>query len=423
MLPIRPPSRKFADSGRQLPDRLSLGAGWCLVLHPCEGLDQARVEHRCLLPLAPRLAFVRLSPHDVRLLSRCSRLITCCTDLVSGRTDLKPCERRGCHSGVRDDALGVDGSQQRGLTHTVSGGRVLHTAPMGASPLGHQIIVDVPARAGTGDGWGEILPLAPAQAGTRIVVDLTNLSFADPYFLLRLRAFMEWHSRNGLNIEVVRPRARDVANYLSRMRIADGLPPGCTCDLAKVEARERKEVLIPVTRLASPVDADHLDSLIGELLQAHFQGQLARLGKAFHAAFAELTDNATTHGASPSGTFVAAQRYRATRCVLAIADTGIGIPEHVRRAYPYLDDDGVAIAEATKEGVSGADDPSHRGIGYQYLIDSMTDTNVPFGDLRIWSGRGRFAVAVRQGEQRLRRGWKTEPQTAGTFVRVELATR
>jgi hypothetical protein len=130
-----------------------------------------------------------------------------------------------------------------------------------------------------------------------------------------------------------------------------------------------------------------------------------------------------THGRSDVGvTYVTAQRYEQRRCVLAIGDLGIGIPEHMRRAFPELTDAEDAIREATKEGVTATGNP-HRGIGYQWVIDGMKEANIPVGALRVWSGRGRFRVEVRDGTQVRRDAWAVERPTVGTWVRLELSGR
>ena len=174
------------------------------------------------------------------------------------------------------------------------------------------------------------------------------------------------------------------------MGVGDGLPDGCQFELGRVSATEHRAVLIPLTRLHAQTESDRLDEEIGNLLGAQFTNGIAGLGAVFSNTIGELCDNATTHGKNEHGAYVAAQRYQKTRCVLAIGDIGIGIPEHLRRVHPHLRDDGAAIAEATKERVSGVmgAEASHRGIGYHHVIDTMRETRLPSGLLRIWSGRG-----------------------------------
>jgi hypothetical protein len=288
---------------------------------------------------------------------------------------------------------------------------------------GEPIAIGMTPGCGKSRRWGERLPLRPAPRRP-LLLDLSRLVFADPLYLVRLRAFIDCHAGRGHAVEVVPPTSREVCNYLARMGLTDDLPASCSFSLSQVRVRDLPDILIPLTRLQDTMEAGLLDDKVGELLQAHFPGQLAHLGDAFAAAIGELTDNATTHGQSEHGTYIAAQRYEESRCVLAIADLGVGIPAHIRRAYPHLTDDGDAIADATRAAITASTPKSkrsHRGYGYEHLIDEMLVTNVPYGSLRIWSGSGRFNLTVIDGHTQQRRGWKSEA-TAGASIRVELRT-
>lgn len=288
-----------------------------------------------------------------------------------------------------------------------------------ANPLA---ILKIPAGAGSSDEWGDwvILREPPAK---RVLLDLTELQFVDPLLLLRLRGFIDWHCFNGHSVQVVPPATASVRDYLARMHLGADLPAGCECDLGAAEPSGRSEVLIPIRRLSTTSDSDALDEELEALYAAQFTGELGRLAEAFTRTVSEMCDNATSHGRSQiGGAYVTAQRYSDKRCVLAIGDLGIGIPEHIRRAFPDLVTDDDAIRVATKEGVTATGSP-HRGIGYQYVIDGLKETKVPMGELRVWSGQGRFRVEVRNGIQVRRRAWSVDDSTDGTWVRLALSAQ
>jgi hypothetical protein len=288
------------------------------------------------------------------------------------------------------------------------------------------IRVPVPADGGTSQRWGEWAPLRRPPPADELLLDLSDVEFVDPFFLVRLRGFIDLHCSNGIPMTIEPPKSSAVRTYLERMDLAGNLPAGCASGL-QARPAVAGNVLIPIRRLGSTSDVDlMLDGEIATLLDAQFTNSLAGLGLAFTATVSEMCDNATTHGHSNVGTaYVAAQRYSAGRCVLVVGDLGIGIPAHIRRQHPTLLTDDDAIREATKEGVTGAtgSNRNHRGIGYQWVIDSLKEANIPFGELRVWSGRGRFRVEVRDGLQLRRRAWGVEGETAGTWVRLELRAR
>jgi hypothetical protein len=290
-----------------------------------------------------------------------------------------------------------------------------------------ELRIPVPADAGTSTHWGEwmILEEPPRPvAGHPLVIDLSHLRTADPLFLARMRGCIDWHCSVGRSVRIVSPRLASVRLYLERMHLACDLPSGCECGLDTLGQDERSNVLIPIRRLSAPQDGDRLDEELADLYRAHFDGPLGGLAQAFSTTVSEMSDNATTHGRSEVGvSYVTAQRYPKGRCVLVIGDLGIGIPAHVRRAYPRLADDGDAIREATKEGITGltGTGSGHRGYGYQCVIDDLKNKWIARGELRVWSGKGRFRVETRHGVQERRRAWTVEQATVGTWVRLELA--
>jgi anti-sigma regulatory factor (Ser/Thr protein kinase) len=204
------------------------------------------------------------------------------------------------------------------------------------------------------------------------------------------------------------------------MHLSKDLPARCDCDLPVRGADVTSDVLIPIRRLRSPQDGERLEEELSALYEAHFTGGLAKLAAPFTTTVSELCDNATTHGRSKLGVaYVAARRYGQKRCVLVIGDLGIGVPAHIRNAHPQLTKDDDAIREATKEGMTGTGSP-RRGVGYQYVIDALKDSKVRKGELRLWSGNGRFRLNAAEGVQTRRQAWGVENPTAGTWIRLEL---
>lgn len=280
-----------------------------------------------------------------------------------------------------------------------------------------EIVIHVPPHAGAGRHWGEWMILREPPVET-VVLDLKELRFADPLFLARMRGFIDWHCSLGREVRITCPRLTSVQTYLERMHLASDLPASCICDLGTIGTDERSDVLIPIRRLYSPSDVDGLDQELEDLYLAHFEGPLGKLAEAFTATVGEISDNATTHGRSEVGvSYITAQRYKRNKCVLAIGDLGIGIPEHLRGVFPNPRDDGDAIREATKEGVTGTG-KSDRGFGYQHVINASKETKVPRGELRIWSGHGRFRVETRGGIQARRRAWTIERASATRLQEV-----
>ena len=279
--------------------------------------------------------------------------------------------------------------------------------------------MSLPADGGPNIWWAEAVALGQAGAGD-LILDLTELEMVDPLFLARLRGLIDLNARAGRQITILPPKKDLTRKYLEFMRLGSDLPDNCDCELEGLDVPGSSKILIPIRRLSSPTDVEDLEQALGDLYLAHFSGPLAKLAEAFTRTVGEISDNATTHGKSSVGvSYVAANRYP-KGCILAVGDLGIGIPAHMRKAFPELEDDSDAIRVATREGKSGTGDPQ-RGIGYQYVIDGLKNEHIATGELRVWSGRGRFRVQTLAGVQERRRAWSVDEETAGTWVRLDLA--
>ncbi|MGH3429267.1 MAG: hypothetical protein ACRDQZ_17155 [Mycobacteriales bacterium] len=102
-----------------------------------------------------------------------------------------------------------------------------------------------------------------------VEVDARAIRFAVPTFLLRLRAFAEWHLERGHSVVVRCPSNRDVAAYMARAEIDKGLPKGVFVELPERRATTRSDVLIPVAQLHEPSDVDALGERLVPLFEGH----------------------------------------------------------------------------------------------------------------------------------------------------------
>jgi hypothetical protein len=247
--------------------------------------------------------------------------------------------------------------------------------------------------AGSGSGWGGTLPLRAYPKS--VCLDLRRLRFVVPTFLLRLRTFIDWHRARGREVTVLCPTSVNVNHYLARMRIHADLPSGTFQGLREVAEHDRSDVLIPITRLYELPEVDYFVDDLSPVVNAHVD-QIAAVGQPFLLAVSELSQNGVEHGRSASGCYVAAQRYPSrSSLALCIADLGGGIPEHLRREYPDISDDALAIEKAMREGVSGTGN-SDRGYGLpQVMEEVMKSASVPWATLNIRSGYGSYRASLR----------------------------
>jgi hypothetical protein len=236
-------------------------------------------------------------------------------------------------------------------------------------------------------------------------------------FLVRLRLFVDWHRSAGRSVEFVPPKDRDLA-ALMRGICADTPSADDTSDA-------ERGMTIPVQRLTGYADVESLADRASSMLQEQ-AGPIAQWGDALHMAIGELCDNALQHGTNPLGAYVAADRVASPRREfrLAIADLGIGIPEHIRAQHPEWQNDTAAISRALSRGVTGTGDV-HRGNGFAEVLDrAVEDHLVRMGSaaqLDIRSAKGRVTVDLVGGVQTI-----TTPATnrsrRGTWLTYTIIT-
>jgi hypothetical protein len=149
-------------------------------------------------------------------------------------------------------------------------------------------------------------------------------------------------------------------------------------------------------------------------------------GDAMHTAVGELCDNAIQHGTNELGAFVAADRLEGDRVQfrLAIADLGIGIPEHIRARHPEWQDDTAAISRVLQRGVTGTGDP-HRGNGFSEVLEAPVQNQLvranSGGRIDIRSANGRVAVELFGGVVRAEGAPVAYPRR-GTWITYSVIT-
>lgn len=245
---------------------------------------------------------------------------------------------------------------------------------------------------GAKDGWQGSLPLKPGE--TDVILDARALRFAVPTFLLRLRAFVEWHQNEGHSVKVLAPNNQPLAIYMALMGVADGLPKDCFVGLPDISNLGNSDVLIPITQLHEFKEVDELGEKVFQLFLGHCDDDVSVFASAMHMAVSELCANAVEHGANPCGCYVVAQRYERPhrRTVLALGDLGIGIPAHMRKQFD-LKGDRTALREALKEGVT-ATGKDERGIGFTSVAEEAMNSRMRYATLDIHSGRAQLQQIV-----------------------------
>lgn len=231
--------------------------------------------------------------------------------------------------------------------------------------------------AGADGGWRDDFPLdhdLPSSLG----LDCHRLKTPiEPMFAVRLRMFIDWHRENEREVKVV-PPSDPVAR---RLFVAMSIDPD-----ADPEAED--DAIVPVTRMREFNEVELLAEETQEVIEYQLH-DVSHLGDAAFQAVSELCNNAVEHRGNTLGAYAAVRRVIQPRrqISIAIADLGIGIPEHIRQQYPEWGDDGWAIAHATQERVSGTG-ARHRGVGFSAVMEAALTKSLHAAQMDILAANG-----------------------------------
>jgi len=189
--------------------------------------------------------------------------------------------------------------------------------------------------------------------------------------------FIEWHRGAGREVRITLPKDSRTRHVFEAMSI----DPAIT-------APPEDDTIMPVTCMREFLEVEKVAERTQEILEYQLQN-VSPLGHAAFMAVSELCANAIDHGENDLGAFAAVRRVVEPRpqVTIAIGDLGMGVPEHIRRRYPEWSDDGWAIAYATRESVSGTNDP-HRGVGFSSVFEAALRSSLHAGRMDVLSANG-----------------------------------
>jgi hypothetical protein len=245
------------------------------------------------------------------------------------------------------------------------------------------------------------------------------LEFACPLDLAGIVAWAHWAASATIPVTLKMPQAASMASYLQRMDVLRHMPSRIRI-LGRVPPDARSDhsgTLLEVTAL-NQGNVDDLTERLGPLVTG-FYGIETEAGATVFRACSELMGNATEHGSSDRGAFMAAQLHTGTttdgsRLEFAVCDTGVGVMEHLRTnpKYAHYKQDKHAIAKAMEPGVSGIRGDK-RGNGLSDVIEHTRR----FGEVDVQIRSGKGEVRVHGSPQKHSESLFDRPdQTSGTWA-------
>lgn len=171
----------------------------------------------------------------------------------------------------------------------------------------------------------------------------------EPVALAMIAAWGAWCRRSGWTVEV--QNVTRAAEYAWRMRLFEHLGVGYQTVRQEHEEAGR---FVPVTQVRNN---DEIRGVIADLSALLHLDEDPDSLAAVRYCVSELIRNTVEHSGSSDGAFVCAQNYvdgSPPRVSIAVADCGIGIPEHLGAVYAKArDNDREALRLAMQPGISG----------------------------------------------------------------------
>lgn len=260
------------------------------------------------------------------------------------------------------------------------------------------------------------------DGGDALTIDLSELEFASPLELTGTAAIAQRHISEGRNVEVTPPSRPDIASYVRRMDLftESSYVGARVIDTKPLDYRQdQSSVLLELRRVTTPAEAEDVATWFANVAEDRFG-----LGSLALHALGELLDNATTHGDSKVGAFVAAQFYsgrtsRRPGLELAVCDAGIGVLAHLtgNPKHAHIATSAEALHAALQPGISGTDQP--RGFGLHDVLRYIGRQDM--SGLILASGDAAIHRRIRQGQDTDLRTRLASP-IAGTWawLRVRL---
>jgi anti-sigma regulatory factor (Ser/Thr protein kinase) len=230
-------------------------------------------------------------------------------------------------------------------------------------------------------------------------IDLSDVSFIDPYGMLGLLEIGELCQLEDVKKTVVLPRSGEVLRYLDRMdffihaRRYFSLGQPAEAGSGKYQQRADSDVLLEITPIEKSNDIHFIVGKVRERAQAILATHLRydeRAISGFIVALSEVCQNIIEH--SENKGFVGIQKYRYQSLgknivKIAVMDVGVGFRKSLSNRFK-LRGDLDAIDKALLHGASRYEDEG-RGHGLAAVRRFVTQWN---GKLSIRSGTARLSI-------------------------------
>lgn len=205
-------------------------------------------------------------------------------------------------------------------------------------------------------------------------IDLQWATWMDAFAVVALATHIQENAQAERKIVLVAPEDDHVSAYLTKSGLADFAAEHdveIRGHLKRPRRKRKGDRLVALQRVDGDAQqSSELAELTGERLVAD-DGDGGPAAEALKVTTEELVRNALRHGGGAGAPLLAAQAFAKTGdVVVAVGDTGVGIPASLRARHSVRDD-GEALRKAVAKGVTATDD--RPGGGLAQITDKVTE--------------------------------------------------
>lgn len=225
----------------------------------------------------------------------------------------------------------------------------------------------------------------------KITIDLSNLTFVYPLFILTISSMAEYLNKKGFEMSLKKTKNSDCASYLEKIYFPNGIKPDTLINWDKVLDSYKGKSYLPIINFSS--DRNELQSTIRERLLSKINSLIKNnltLDEKYEAAvsylISEITDNIIEHSGKDRGWLMVQYYPNPEYLDICIIDTGKSIlGSYSDHGIEKATNDSEALDFALK-GISTKSIERGTGLRTSNAISSLGLQ----GDFALFSGNALF---------------------------------
>ena len=218
-----------------------------------------------------------------------------------------------------------------------------------------------------------------------ITFDFSNLKFIQPSGIVILSNMIDWLMKNNCKVffknhTICTSKKHDPIKFLDDCNFFNFYLKKNITSAPKI-----RSTTFPLKKITCASSYQWLSSSFLPWLQDSLSASSLLPFEVLRICLIELFQNIADHSAENIGCIFAQHYPNSKQIIIAISDFGVGIPNNVRKIYPF-ENDANALEIAIREGFSSKTNPNNMGAGLHILVNNIVKRNN--GAVNLYSYEG-----------------------------------